>query len=156
MTSTDQLPARSCDRGDAARLVLGSLMAAKRWFREATRASYPELSPAALMTLALVEAHGPARVGELADRARVDASVVSRQLHQLEEAGQVRRAADPLDGRAHLVSLTSEGRAVLQEGRTRLEAVAVERLARWDADELVDIAERLHRLMDDLTEHPRN
>ncbi|MDZ4235585.1 MAG: MarR family transcriptional regulator, partial [Dietzia sp.] len=51
----------------------------------------------------------PARVTNLADRLHTDISVVSRQVRHLETLGLVAKVPDPDDGRASVVTLTSEG-----------------------------------------------
>lgn len=138
----------------AARELVQALMAVKGWVREVGRNVYPEHSTPALIALSLLDRHGPVRVGELADLARLDVSVMSRQLRQLEDQGLVVRTVDPADARAHLLSLSPAGQEVLDEGRARTEAVVVERLAGWDAERLADFAATLHSVVDDLSWHP--
>jgi DNA-binding MarR family transcriptional regulator len=108
---------------------------------------YPTTS---VMILSLVERHGPARVGELADVAHVDASVISRQLATLEHEGLVARSPDPRDGRAHQIGITTQGALMLAEGRRRLEELVTERLAGWDAGTLTTLADGVRRLLTDL------
>ncbi len=134
----------------AARELLASLLNVKGWFRESSRWAYPQHSTASLLTLGLLDRCGPSRVGALAEVARLDVSVVSRQLAQLEQSGLVTRRQDPDDGRAHLVSLSDQGRAVLAEGYAGLADGVAERLAHWPPDELTELAATLQRLLDDL------
>ncbi len=146
MPATPLAPSRE----DAALEVLRSLFEVKGWFRDLgswMQLPYPTTS---VMILSLVERHGPARVGELADVAHVDASVISRQLAQLEQEGLVARAPDPRDGRAHQIGITTQGELTLAEGRRRLEELVTERLAGWDAGELAGLADGVRRLLADL------
>jgi DNA-binding MarR family transcriptional regulator len=138
------------DRERAAGDLVQALMGVKGWFRESNRWAYPHFSNASLVALALVERSGQARVSELAEAARVDVSVVSRQVQQLEQSGLVVREADPHDRRAHLVSISDKGREVLVDGRARLESVVVERLSGWDPEELTAFAATLRSLLQDL------
>jgi DNA-binding MarR family transcriptional regulator len=139
-----------CDRERAAGDLVQALMGVKGWFRESNRWAYPRFSNASLVALALVERSGQARVSELAEAARVDVSVVSRQVQQLEQSGLVVREADPHDRRAHLVSISDKGREVLVDGRARLESVVLERLSGWDPEELTAFATTLRSLLQDL------
>jgi DNA-binding MarR family transcriptional regulator len=134
----------------AAREVVSALMAVKRWYRETHRWMNPDRATASLWALALVEAHGPARVGELAEHGRLDVSVVSRQLQQLEREELVERGPDPTDRRAHQVRLTDAGARVLAEGREAIDSAAAERLAGWEPEELTALAHTLQRLLKDL------
>lgn len=134
----------------ATRDLLTALVGVKGWFRESTRWAYPHQSTAGLLTLALLERCGPARVSTVAEAARLDVSVISRQLAQLEQAGLVSRRPDPEDGRAHLVSLSDEGTAVLRDGRSGMASEMVDRLAHWPPEQLTELAATLHRLVADL------
>ena len=137
-------------REDAAVEVLRSLFEVKGWFRDLGSWMQLPLPTTAVMILSLVERHGPARVGELADVAHVDASVISRQLAHLEQEGLVARAPDPRDGRAQQIGITTQGALTLSEGRRRLEALVTERLETWAADELSSLAAGVRRLLTDL------
>jgi DNA-binding MarR family transcriptional regulator len=74
---------------------------------------------------ALQEGGGRARVLELAERLMTNKSSLSRQLDRLEEDGFVRRerALDE-DGRAVVVVLTREGRALHRSASTTYNRVA--------------------------------
>jgi DNA-binding MarR family transcriptional regulator len=139
---------------EAARDVIAALMNVKTWIRESHQWVYSEKTTTALFALAVIERNGPARVTALAEAARVDASVVSRQAAQLEQAGLVERRPDPEDGRAQQLSITSAGREVLENGRTKLAAIVTERLAGWDPEELRTFTATLRRLVADLSAHP--
>ena len=138
------------DRREAVRDLLKSLSELKGWFRE-TAAAQPDGTTAAHATLALLEGRSPARVSELADAARLDLSVVSRQVHQLESAALVDRRPDPTDRRASLVGITDAGRAVLAERRQCLGSLVSDRLVGWAPEDLTAIALGLRRLVDDLS-----
>ena len=103
------------------------------------------------------------RVSDLAARLDLDASTVSRQIKQLEDRGVVTRTADPADGRACLVALSSEGGDLLAAGlRRRFERIraVLEPWSEQDRDQLQTLLTRLAhdlgRANDDAaaTDHP--
>jgi len=147
-------PADLATHAEAARDVVAALMNVKTWIRESHQWIYSERTTTVLLALAVIERNGPARVTALAEAARVDASVVSRQAAQLEQAGLVERQPDPEDGRAQRLSITAAGREVLEDGRTKLAAIVTERLAGWDPEELRTFTATLRRLVADLSAHP--
>jgi DNA-binding MarR family transcriptional regulator len=108
-----------------------------------------DLSPSQTSALAAVDRHGPLTPSELAACERIQRPTATRVLARLEEAGWVTRAADPEDRRSSLVSITPDGRALLEKLRTRKDAFLAQRLAKLDADELAtleraaDILERV-------------
>jgi DNA-binding MarR family transcriptional regulator len=70
-------------------------------------------STLAMLQVAGLLDDGEHRLGELAGLRGVDRSVVSRQVGELQARGLVCRRPDPVDGRAGLVRLTPDGRALL-------------------------------------------
>jgi DNA-binding MarR family transcriptional regulator len=83
--------------------------------------------------LALVRVYddGPLRITSLAALLEVDLSVASRQVKALEDAGFVRRAPDPADARAALVSATDAGQSALELVRAQRREVLGEVLGEW-------------------------
>jgi DNA-binding MarR family transcriptional regulator len=108
----------------ASRLRLDIARMARRLRQEAGAG----LSPTLTAALATIERHGPLTPSELADRERVQRPTVTRVLARLEEAGLVERAADPQDRRSSLVSVSAEGRALLDEVRARKDAFLARRI----------------------------
>jgi len=137
-------------RHEVARELLSSLAEVKGWLRDAGRSAYPDYTYNVLASLALVDRLGAARVSALAEAARVDVSVVSRQVQALENDGLVVRAADPHDGRASLVSLSEHGHRVLEDGRARMVALMEQRLSHWSTADLAEVARTLSTLLTDL------
>jgi DNA-binding MarR family transcriptional regulator len=132
------------------RALVNGLRQAKHWFHDATRELHPQHSRTALSALVLLDRHGPSRVSELAEEARVDLSVISRHLQSLEANGLAERRPDPQDGRAHLVQMTPLGAEVLADTRSVLEERVAAQLAHWEREEVTALAARLDRLMHDL------
>ncbi len=132
----------------AAHLRLVLARAARRLRQEAGA----DLSPSQTAALATIERRGPLTPSELAAYERIQRPTATRVLARLEEAGLVTRAADPADGRSSLVSLSAEGRALLERVRTRKDAFLAQRLDRLDAEEravLERAADILERLLED-------
>jgi DNA-binding MarR family transcriptional regulator len=89
-----------------------------------------------LIVLALLNEHGPLRVGALAQRIPCSQPTATLTVAGLQDAGLVSRAADPDDGRAARVLLTEAGRRTL-ESLARAEAEALTALlARLDDGDL--------------------
>ncbi len=129
----------------------GSSVASAR--RRAVRAGI-DVSTPGMGILGALHRGGPQRVTELAARAGMGTTLVSRELRQLEQAGLVRRAADGTDGRAVVVALTVSGRAAYERLRRTSVEAAGEALAHWRADELADLARVLGRVADDFAAVP--
>jgi DNA-binding MarR family transcriptional regulator len=75
----------------------------------------------------------------------LDRSVVSRRAGRLAEAGLVTGGPDPTDARATLLSLTPEGRRVVDEMKRRLAILMEARLDAWTATDRDSFAELLSR-----------
>ncbi|HET6625826.1 MAG TPA: MarR family transcriptional regulator [Nocardioidaceae bacterium] len=127
-------------------------MGVKTWLRDTHRHLYVTHTPASLFLLALLDRHGPTRVSDLAEHARVDTSVVSRQVAQVVQLGFVERTPDADDGRAHRVALTAAGAQVLRDGRDALAGMVTERLGDWSPQEIQTFSARLRRLLASLTD----
>ena len=112
-------------------MTVGALAAALATDLERIVGLFRSLSPAsglsmtAAATLASVERFGPQRLTLLAAREGVTQPAMTQLISRLEDAGLVRRAASPEDGRVVLVVITDEGRATLARRR----AGRTERLA---------------------------
>jgi DNA-binding MarR family transcriptional regulator len=145
-SSTDDVAVRH----EIARDLLTSFREVKGWLRDTSRVAFPGHPYNVLPSLALIDRLRAPRVSALAEAARVDVSVVSRQVQSLEQDGLVVRAADPNDGRASLVSLSDTGRRALEDGRARMESLVEERLSGWSTEDLADLTRNLGRLLEDL------
>ncbi|WP_159499871.1 MarR family winged helix-turn-helix transcriptional regulator [Microbacterium sp. 18062] len=85
--------------------------------------------------LANLKVHGPHTLGELAARERVTAPSMNRTVNFLEESGYLVRTPDDDDRRKVNVSLTDEGRAVVEETVRRRNAWLEEALGELDAEQ---------------------
>jgi DNA-binding MarR family transcriptional regulator len=118
--------------------------------RAACRAAGVELDPPSFFLLNLL-GDEPRRVTELATRAGLDASTVSRKLHALEAAGLMARDGDPADGRAALVRLSPAGHRTLERVERARLACLEQVLEDWTEDDRRDLARLLGRFADSLS-----
>jgi DNA-binding MarR family transcriptional regulator len=88
---------------------------------------HEDLDGAAYGLLALLQDAGPLRASDLVARLGLDKSTVSRHVAHLVDLGLVDRAADPVDGRAQVLTPSAEGSA-------RLARIRELRRARWESD----------------------
>jgi DNA-binding MarR family transcriptional regulator len=108
-----------------------------------------DLSPSLTAALSTVERHGPLIPSELAARERIQRPTATRVLARLEEQGLIARMPDPRDGRSSLVTVTTAGRELLAELRTRKTAFLAARIDTLSAEEratlerAADILERM-------------
>ncbi|WP_078856560.1 MarR family winged helix-turn-helix transcriptional regulator [Streptomyces sp. NBRC 109706] len=101
---------------------------------------------AAYLLLSRLDQGGPAGVKALAAAMGIDSSTVTRQVAPLVDAGLVRRAADPEDGRAVLLRLTPPGRQRLDEVRASRRALVALLTEDWTGQERADFHTLLARL----------
>jgi DNA-binding MarR family transcriptional regulator len=126
-------------------------LAIARSARRLRQASGTGLSPSLTAALSTVECHGPLTPSELAARERVARPTVTRLAIRLEELGLVARAADPVDRRSSLITVTPAGRALLATARTRKDAFLSERLDALDAADRATL-ERAAALLEGMLE----
>jgi DNA-binding MarR family transcriptional regulator len=132
----------------AGRLRLTIARIARRLRQEASG----DLSPSLTAALATVEQHGPLTPSDVATRERIQRPTATRVLARLEEQGLIARTADLWDRRSSLVEVTAEGRALLDELRTRKTAFLAQRMERLTPEEretLDRAADILERMLDE-------
>jgi DNA-binding MarR family transcriptional regulator len=98
----------------------------------------------------LAQAHGQLRITELADRALMSRSGMSRRVARLVDEGLVRREKASTDARGVVVALTEKGVARLAE-TAPVHASGISKLfvSRLDDQELVQIERALNKLIVD-------
>jgi DNA-binding MarR family transcriptional regulator len=104
------------------------------------------LPPLQLSTLATIEAHGPLRLGELAQREAVTAPTMSRVLAALDQRGAIERSPDPADARSTLVSVSPSGYELIATVRSERTATLARRLVRLDAEQAAALVAALPAL----------
>ena len=108
-----------------------------------------DLSPSQTSALAAIERHGPLTPSELAACERIQRPTATRVLARLEERDLIERAADPSDRRSSLVSVTDDGRELLEALRTRKDAFLARRLDALEPDELA-VLERAAEIIEEV------
>ena len=108
-----------------------------------------DLNLAAYGVLGRIVEHGPLSLGELAKLGHMQPSALSRQVKLLEDGGHIVRTSGE-DARVALVSVTDVGRDAHRRLREANEALLARQLRGWTEAELVDVAEKLVRLVADL------
>ena len=107
---------------------------------------HPDLDGAAYGLLALLQDSGPLRASDLVTRLGLDKSTVSRQVSSLVDLGLVDRTADPVDGRAQVLTPSAEGSARLSRIRDVRRARWQSDLGDWPAEDVTRLGELLGRL----------
>jgi len=103
------------------------------------------LSPERLSLLSVLVFAGPRTASELADIEMVSRPAITRTLNALEQAGLVRRRRSEADRRTAVVSATTHGRRLMEQGRERRVLRIAEELASLKAEDLatLDAASRV-------------
>jgi len=109
-----------------------------------------EQDKSVIALLAQLTAAGPLRATELAERACLDPSTVSRHLASLEDDGYVDRTPDPDDGRATLLQATSAGASHLAQVREQRLEVLSAAVSNWSDKDLATLTRLSRRLASDL------
>ncbi|MFE0463948.1 MarR family winged helix-turn-helix transcriptional regulator [Kitasatospora sp. NPDC058965] len=91
---------------------------------------------------------GPCSAADLGREIGLDRTTVTRRADRLEEAGLLRREADPADRRATLLHLTDTGDEAVTATRERLAARIEDALAAWPASQARDFAQLLRQFVD--------
>ena len=109
-------------------------VACQRVSRRVRFESSPELPPHLVSALANLR-RAQLTPGDLAETERVSAPSMTRTINCLEERGLVTRENHPTDGRSKVVSITTEGLAVLARTRQARDDWMVDKLEGLSSDE---------------------
>jgi DNA-binding MarR family transcriptional regulator len=96
----------------------------------------PALSDIQLAALAALERNEAMTPGELAEYEKVQPPSMTRVIAVLEERSLVRRSAHPTDRRQVILTVTAEGRALVDRVRRRKEAWLAQRLQELSPEEV--------------------
>lgn len=148
MSPDDQQFSRASVLAQDLRALVGKL---KRRLRD--KAHLNDLTPSQASVLLRLEKDGAATASSLARAEGMRPQSVAPLIAALENAGLVRSAPDPADGRQTLLSLTDtcltrikEGRAARQDWLTR---TIQARISPQEQDDIAKTLELLKRLVDD-------
>ena len=129
----------------APRLRLAVMRLARRLRQQAEH----DVTPSMLSALSTIERLGPLTLGRLAEIERVQPPTITKILGRLEDDGLVVRTTDEADHRVARVRLSRKGKALVQNARSRKDALLADRLRRLSGDDLagveraVDVIERI-------------
>jgi DNA-binding MarR family transcriptional regulator len=112
----------------ALRISVSRLARRLRVERAAQGLPESELSDTQFAALSALERHPGMTPGELAEREKVQPPSMTRVIAALEERGLVMRAAHLTDRRQVVLTVTDEGRTVVQRSRRRRDAWLAKRL----------------------------
>jgi DNA-binding MarR family transcriptional regulator len=135
--------------------IAEAIEALMTWARR--RRTISALSATALTTLDRLAYGGPQRVSELAQSEQVTQPGMTSLINRLVEDGLARRADDPSDRRATLVSVTDLGRARVQAHRDGRAAAIEPALAALEPSQRAALAAAvptLHQLVQGLLADP--
>src|SRR5438552_13967872 len=118
-------------------------LAVMRLARRLRQQSEPDITPSMLSALSTIERHGPMTLRELTAHERVQPPTVTTVLGRLENAGLVSRDTDLDDRRVAWVSLTPEGKRLVEANRSRKTEFLAKRLSKLDAGEREALARAL-------------
>jgi DNA-binding MarR family transcriptional regulator len=150
---------RTASTGPGSGLGVELLAVVARLNRLATQRIQLPLPVAQARLLSTIEAHGEARIGDLAAIDHCSQPTMTTQVRRLEEAGLVTRTADPGDARAVRIRITPEGVRTLNRVRVDRAAAIDPPLARLKPAErqiLADAVNVLRRLVEDAASAPRH
>jgi DNA-binding MarR family transcriptional regulator len=103
------------------------------------------LTPAQFAVLMFLARRGEARSAEISSALDVETSTMAVTLQRAEKARFVERIAHPSDGRASLIKLTDEGRAVIPAAVAATRAVEAKLLAPLNEDMIAAMIVALKR-----------
>lgn len=129
---------------------LRALMGLKQVALQRIASQMAPLPYAAAGLLAELVRVGESRASELAHHRVVDASVVSRQVAQLEQAGLIARRPDPSDRRVSLLRATAEGERVLDSIEKERAEWLTHALRDWDDESVRTLHDLLSAATEDL------
>jgi DNA-binding MarR family transcriptional regulator len=126
--------------------------------RYATQRIQMQLPAAQARLLSTIDAHGEARICDLAAVDHCSQPTMTTQVRRLEDAGLVTRMVDPGDARAVRIKITPQGLQTLNRVRADRASAIEPQLGNLDAadrETLVDAVSVLRRLLDDSAPAPR-
>ena len=139
---------RGDPREDALEHLETEMAVLARRLEHASRRSdtYRRLDRAGYLLARTIDDVGPTTVNHLAALLGLDGSTVTRQVAVLAAGDYVRRAPDPRDRRAVVISLTAAGRREMEAvRRTRLRRLD-QSVSDWSSDDVQTLADLIDRL----------
>jgi DNA-binding MarR family transcriptional regulator len=137
----------SADATEAVRLAYVEMMGAERRLRARDqKCAAGEMTHGQIRALFKLDVKGEATAGELAKAAELSPASMSSMLDHLERDGIVERRRSDSDRRVVVVSLTAQGRDLLERKRDAWRARWQDALADVPAEHLAAAADVMHRM----------
>jgi len=153
-TSVTIAPANAAEPPEATEVVSRLRLAVNRLARRMRQQADVGIGQSLFSALVAVERAGRMTLGELAATEQVQPPTMTRIAASLEARGLVARFPDPVDRRVAWISVTPEGRRLLDRTRNRKNAYLARRLRSLsDADRRA--LERALPILERLIEDPR-
>ena len=142
------------DKIDSALFSLMRIAKRPAYWEEFQRQANAQIDrPAAAILLLL--SHHPLSFSNLVTKLGIEAPSISRKVHELEQAGYIRR--EPTDDRrVHLLSLTSSGQALYIDVVRARRAMLASDLSDWTELDKTKLSDLLTRLASDLAKRYGN
>jgi DNA-binding MarR family transcriptional regulator len=125
----------------------------RQWTALASQLAKLGIDRTSMILLNALTSIGPMRSNALAEAVFSDPSTISRQVAALVKDGLIERRADPADGRASLLAVTSKGQELLATRRTQKSSSIARVVAHWPQADREQFAELLERFV---AEHERH
>jgi DNA-binding MarR family transcriptional regulator len=135
--------ARPAVSDDVVELAAALRLAVVRLARRLRQRADTGATPSMLSALSTLEHLGPLTIGELAAAEQVTPPTVTSIVARLDEAGLVTREADSVDRRISRVSVSRDGRRLLERSRSRKTAYLARRLRALGSEERATVRDAL-------------
>jgi DNA-binding MarR family transcriptional regulator len=126
------------------------LLKAVRLVKSELSVQHGSLAAGAVGVLATIDAIGDCHLKHLAARCALDPSTVSRAVAELVRSGLVARSADPADGRACVLTVTSRGRQTLDDYHRLADEQLAAAFQAWAPEDVAALSALLRRFATDL------
>jgi MarR family transcriptional regulator, organic hydroperoxide resistance regulator len=131
---------------DAMGAALGDLFGAERRLRGREQQQAGDLTHAQFRAIRMLEKTDEATAGELARSADLNPASVTAMLDQLEASGIVQRRRSTEDRRVCMVSVTPQGRALLEHKRAAWQAAWKAKFSDMSTEQLATVVRVMHKI----------
>jgi len=107
-----------------------------------------DITPLHFEILRLLEKEGKLHVAEIGEKLHVAKAQMTHLIDKLADLNMIERKTDIQDRRTINITLTGQGRAFLEDHKSRLVHTAMETMSRLTDEELQDLANTLKKLRD--------
>jgi len=109
------------------------------------------ITPHHFEIIRLLEKEGKLHVAEIGDRLQIARAQMTRLIDKLVDLKLVERQTDVADRRTAIITLSTHGKAVLEEHKTSIRNAIRETMGQLSDEDLKDLSDTLRRLQDTLS-----